>query len=95
LDQIMEDYGVFSKEDLQFCMDRISKRLGPQHAKKAIHHLEIGELREAFSIALIYYDKTYTYHKEIHPLGKKIQISCDSTNNAEIAKYLFNLTNGE
>ena len=95
LDQIMEDYGAFSKEDLQFCMDRISKRLGPQHAKKAINHIEIGELREAFSIALIYYDKTYTYQKEIHPLGKKFQIECKSKNNSQIAKHLFELSNGK
>ena len=95
LDQIMEDYGTFSKDDLQFCMERISKRLGPQHAKKAINHIEIGELREAFSIALIYYDKTYTYQKEIHPLGKKFQIECKSKNNSQIAKHLFDLSNGK
>lgn len=63
--------------------------------QKAINHIEIGELREAFSVALIYYDKTYTYQKEIHPLGKKIQIECTSKNNSQIAKYLFELSNGK
>lgn len=95
LDQIMEDYGAFSKEELQFCMERISKRLGPQNTKQAIEHLENGEVREAFSIALTYYDKTYAYSKEINPLGKKIKISLPSIDNSEIAKHLFQLSNGE
>ena len=95
LDQIMLDYGIFSKEELQSCMERISKRLGPQNTKNAISLLQSEQFREAFSIALTYYDKAYAYHREINPLGKKIQISCNSTNNAEIAQHLFKLTNGE
>lgn len=95
LDQIMIDYGGFPKEELQFCMERISKRLGPQNTKQAISYLQANEFREAFSLALIYYDKTYTYIKGINPLGEKIQISCDFTNNAEIAGHLFELKNGK
>lgn len=61
IDQIMTDYSGFSKENLIHSMNRIGKRLGPQHIKKAIEYLENGEIREAFKMALVYYDKAYIY----------------------------------
>lgn len=61
IDQIMTDYSGFSKENLIHSMNRIGKRLGPQHVKKAIEYLENGEIREAFKMALVYYDKAYIY----------------------------------
>lgn len=61
LDQIMTDYSGFSKVELIHSMNRIGKRLGPQHVKRAIELLENGEIREAFTMALAYYDKAYTY----------------------------------
>ncbi len=91
LDQIMVDYGDFSIEELKICTLRIAKRLGPQHAKKAIEYLDNNEVRSAFSIALSYYDKAYSYHKEINPLGDKIKIECPAKNYTEIANFLVNI----
>ena len=93
LDQIMVDYGDFSIDELKICTLRIAKRLGPQHAKKAIEFLDNNEVRNAFSIALNYYDKAYSYHKEINPLGEKITIDCPSKNYTEIANFLVNIKN--
>jgi tRNA 2-selenouridine synthase len=95
LDQIMADYGNFSIEELKICTLRIAKRLGPQHAKKAIEYLDNNEVRNAFSIALSYYDKAYSYHKEINPLGEKIKIESPAKNYTEIANFLVNIKNGK
>lgn len=61
LDQIFKDYGQFKVSDLKDAMLRIGKRLGPQHVKNATDLLEQGLIREAFEIALRYYDKAYDY----------------------------------
>ena len=93
--QIMADYGDFSIDELKICTLRIAKRLGPQHAKKAIEYLDNNEVRNAFSIALSYYDKAYSYHKEINPFGDKIKIECPAKNYTEIANFLVNIKNGK
>jgi tRNA 2-selenouridine synthase len=61
LDRIVNDYGVFNKEDLKRSMLRIGKRLGPQHVKAALEFLDVNDQHSAFAIALSYYDKAYTY----------------------------------
>jgi tRNA 2-selenouridine synthase len=75
LDQIEKDYGIFSKEDLKLAMQRIGKRLGPQHVKRALEFLDEGNLREAFSIALGYYDKAYEYNLKEHNSGQVMELS--------------------
>jgi tRNA 2-selenouridine synthase len=64
LEQIVMDYGHFKKEDLRKSMERIGKRLGPQHVKAALEFLAQGDYRSAFSIALKYYDKAYDHQME-------------------------------
>lgn len=64
LDQLMHDYAGFPRADLRDAMERIGKRLGPQHVKRALELLDEGMLREAFAIALRYYDKAYDFHNE-------------------------------
>ena len=64
LDQIVQDYACFQKDDLKRAMERIGKRLGPQHVKAALEFLDLNDFRAAFSIALKYYDKAYDYQLE-------------------------------
>jgi len=59
LDHIVEDYGDCSAERLVQSIERIAKRLGPQHAKAAIELLKENNIKEAFRILLLYYDKRY------------------------------------
>ncbi|MFN5911013.1 MAG: tRNA 2-selenouridine(34) synthase MnmH [Bacteroidota bacterium] len=61
LDKIVRDYGIFPTADLKAAMTRIGKRLGPQHVKAALEMLDEGLLREAFALALGYYDKAYLH----------------------------------
>ena len=59
--QIIRDYGQFDVEELKVAMARIGKRLGPQHVKQALIHLDQHEISEAFAIALKYYDRAYAH----------------------------------
>jgi tRNA 2-selenouridine synthase len=61
LNQILHDYGHFPVADLRSAMERIGKRLGPQHVKQALIHLDKHEIHAAFEIALGYYDRAYAY----------------------------------
>jgi hypothetical protein len=55
-------------------MERIGKRLGPQHVKRALELIDEGNLREAFGIALGYYDRAYQYNLKEHNTGPITEI---------------------
>jgi tRNA 2-selenouridine synthase len=59
LKYILEDYGLYSKDELHGSIERIQKRLGPLETKTALEHLQKDELEPCFSILLLYYDKMY------------------------------------
>lgn len=59
LKHIVEEYGNCDKRLLAESIVRISKRLGGLETKKALNHLEEGEILACFSILLKYYDKHY------------------------------------
>jgi tRNA 2-selenouridine synthase len=59
LDNICEEYGQLNVEKLKESTLRIAKRLGPLNTKNVISFLEEGNTKEAFSILLKYYDKSY------------------------------------
>jgi tRNA 2-selenouridine synthase len=65
---IMNQYGVFSKEDLFAATLRIQKRLGGLETKNAVTFIEESNIKDAFSILLKYYDKWYM--KFSQPNGK-------------------------
>lgn len=94
IDQIMEDYGNAPLEDLKTAMLRIGKRLGPQHVKKAMELLENGQISEAFEIALIYYDKTYTFGLEKNINQAMQKIDGKGMNYISLAQKLILTKNG-
>ena len=57
--RLVSEYGVFSKEELGLSIQRIGKRLGPQHVKAALEALADGDLLSVALITLRYYDKAY------------------------------------
>lgn len=59
LDNIISDYGGFDTSKLIESVLRIQKRLGPKETKDTVGFLVEGNVREAFSILLKYYDKVY------------------------------------
>lgn len=93
LSQIMVDYGGFDKEELIPAMQRIGKRLGPQHVKVAIEHLENGNVLEAFRMALVYYDKAYTFLLEKHAIELSSIIEIHGLSHLDAAKKILNKIN--
>jgi tRNA 2-selenouridine synthase len=76
--QIILDYGHFDMEVLKVAMARIGKRLGPQHVKQALIHLDQHEISEAFAIALKYYDRAYA-----HLLSKREKAEIQSVDGSQ------------
>ncbi len=74
IQRLVSDYGKFMPEDLIACINRITKRIGGQNAKKAIEMTASGNYHEVAAITLNYYDKTYRFgltkraNHRLHPL---------------------------
>lgn len=68
---ILRDYGQFTKEELTLCFKKIEKKLGSQNMKDAIDAININDLKSAINIATKYYDKTYEYNLTINTSPNK------------------------
>jgi tRNA 2-selenouridine synthase len=88
LNQILRDYGHFPLADLRTAMERIGKRLGPQHVKQALLHLDNHDINAAFEIALGYYDRAYGYLLSKRNLENIHSIDCSAMDYAAIAEKL-------
>lgn len=91
---IMKDYGDFSKDDLANSMNKIGKRLGPQHLKAAIEFLTAGEIEQAFKLALVYYDKAYSFQIEKLVNIRKVLIDAHNMSHSDTAQKLVEVANG-
>ena len=60
LDFILQHYGHLDKNALINAVLRIQKRFGPNETKITVNFLLENKVREAFTMLLEYYDKTYT-----------------------------------
>ena len=63
LDELIGTYSVFKKEELQECVLRIKKRLGPQRTKIALESIKKGKWDLVCKSVLDYYDRCYEYEK--------------------------------
>jgi tRNA 2-selenouridine synthase len=82
-------YGNYSKEELCASIEKITKRLGPQHTKAAIEAIQQGDLKKACEISLVYYDKSYD-----HGVAKRLPANVHKLpfmelNPSEIAKGII------
>ncbi len=59
--RLVSDYGGHATGDLAEALRRISRRIGPQHAKTALEALAEGRLETVVQITLDYYDRTYAH----------------------------------
>ena len=67
LDELINTYSVFKKEELQESVLRIKKRLGPQRTKIALESINDEKWEKVCRSVLDYYDRCYEYEK----IGKK------------------------
>jgi len=63
LDELINTYSIFKKEDLKESVLRIKKRLGPQRTKTALESINKGKWDLVCRSVLDYYDKCYEYEK--------------------------------
>ena len=63
LDELIDTYSVFKKEELQESVLRIKKRLGPQRTKIALESINSEKWDLVCKSVLNYYDKCYEYEK--------------------------------
>ncbi len=63
LDELIDTYSVFKKEELQESVLRIKKRLGPQRTKIALESINSEKWDLVCRSVLDYYDKCYEYEK--------------------------------
>ena len=63
LDELIDTYSVFTKEELKESVLRIKKRLGPQRTKIALDSINNEKWEIVCRSVLDYYDKCYEYEK--------------------------------
>ena len=93
IERLMNDYGKFSKEELSYCILKIEKRLGPQHAKHALEELEKGNRKKVADIALSYYDKAYDYNHEKRNFKDVFIVDCENSHAKLNAKKVIDFAN--
>lgn len=59
IERLVEEYAAYSNELLADAIQRITRRLGGQHANTAMEALESGDYETVADITLTYYDKAY------------------------------------
>jgi tRNA 2-selenouridine synthase len=89
IEYLTRTYGSYNKEELIASIEKIWKRLGPQHAKAAIEAIEQGDLKKACEISLVYYDKSYDHGIAKRQPSTVIRKSFAELKPAEIAKNLL------
>ena len=88
---LVEEYGAFSKEELQNSVLKIAKRLGGQNLNAALEALEAGDLSAVAAISLHYYDKAYRYALETRQAQIAHQLVIDGLSHREIAEKIIQL----
>ena len=71
---ITTGYGKFDKDSLMSATLRIQKRLGGLETKTAINHIIEGNIEDAFSILLKYYDKWYEKNTQKTTVLPKLKV---------------------
>lgn len=68
--RILNEYGIFLKEDLAANTKKVAKRLGGLRLKEALLHLENNDLSAWADILIHYYDETYNHSNKERDLSK-------------------------
>lgn len=93
MQNILNDYGDFTKEELISSFQKIEKKLGGQNLKLAETSLNEGNIEGAVLIAMKYYDKTYDYSWEQSQVEKKHFLNLYNSGISECAKQIIEYAN--
>lgn len=78
--RLLNEYGVFSAEQLIESVNKISKKLGGVNTMNAINSIKNSRLEPAIEIILGYYDKAYRYGLKQRPENKVIYFDSHTDN---------------
>jgi len=88
VDHLVQMYGDIDVNLLSNAFKRIAPKLGGASSKKALEALDEGDLHSAASIALVYYDKTYSHGFKKRSDVIREQIDCKGLTPLECAQHL-------
>ncbi len=87
--KLAEEYCKVEKEVLAASITKIQKRLGGLATKEALAAIETGDMEKMVEIALVYYDKAYTFELEHKENIQIIKVPLETTNAAENAQIVL------
>jgi len=90
VDHIIEQYGLFTPDELISKIGQLTQNMGGANVKKAIAFVEEGNLPEAVELLLIYYDKYYAHSALKYKVNKPIDVKLESGDAKENAQVLIN-----
>ncbi len=76
--RLMEEYSIYSPDELKASILRISRRLGGDNTRHAIEAVDGGNIAEAIEITLHYYDRAYQYGLKKKDSNKIIFVETDT-----------------
>lgn len=88
IQNLLADYVLTDKTELEAAFLKIDKKLGGQHLKTAIEALQRDDFATAAQIALHYYDKTYQHCLDTNPSPDIRQLKFDHGDPEKIACFL-------
>ncbi|HSI90978.1 MAG TPA: tRNA 2-selenouridine(34) synthase MnmH [Adhaeribacter sp.] len=87
--KLAEEYCQVEKAVLSNSITKIQKRLGGLATKEALTAIEAGDMEKMVEIALVYYDKAYTFELEHKENIQIITVPLETTNAAENAEIVL------
>lgn len=87
--RLLAEYGSFPTADLAEAVQRIGRRIGPQHCKRALDALGNNDLREVVLITLGYYDRSYLFGVSQRDQQRVVHLSPPNAAPSEIAAFLI------
>jgi len=89
VETLVNSYGSFPLEALEASITKVSRRLGDQNCREAIAALSQGDIANAVTILLRYYDKAYQFSLEKRKEHSYKRIHFDMFDAHHIAKQLI------
>jgi len=90
--RLVAEYGQTTVETLTRPLSAIKTRLGPQHYKTAMEHLQKGEMDKVAEITLHYYDKAYEYNHQKRGYQNVFIVETKTDDPAVNAELIHNFT---
>ncbi|MEO8146203.1 MAG: tRNA 2-selenouridine(34) synthase MnmH [Bacteroidia bacterium] len=77
-ERILNEYGIFTKEELAAKTNGVAKRLGGLRLKQALEFLDENDLNAWVQIMLDYYDHTYSHSNQLRDKSKTLLIEFEN-----------------